>query len=187
MATLNSNMSYEEYLEHYGVKGMKWGTRRNGRPSSTPRKTERMAAKDAKESARAKMYYGEGAGVRRRQINNTVKSRSKDAAYKEAFERNLANQDLAKASSKAHSKRRRTDVVKGTAKTARGVKNVMYGNAGRASTTAVALVGVAAGAHKLGVDRLLMDKGKTFIQSQEFKRNSQRIADEVLRNMRQGQ
>lgn len=25
-----TNMSYEDYLEHYGVKGMKWGTRRGG-------------------------------------------------------------------------------------------------------------------------------------------------------------
>lgn len=185
METLVSNMSYEEYLEHYGVKGMRWGSR-SGRPSGTPRKTERMAAKDAKESAQAKMYYGEGAGIRRRQINNTVKSRSKDPAYKEAFNRNLERQDLAKASSKAHSKRKRTDVVKGTAKTSRGIINILNGNAGAASATAVGLVGLAAGAHKLGVDKMLMDKGKTFLQSQEFKRNSQRIADEVLRNMRQG-
>lgn len=183
MTTLNSGMSYEEYLEHYGVKGMKWG-KSNGRPSGTPRKTERMAAKDAKESARAKMYYGEGAGIRRRQINNTVKSRSKDAAYKEAFERNLERQDLAKASSKAHSKRKRTDVVKGAAKTSRGVINILNGNAGAAGATAVGLVGVAAGAHKLGVDKLLMDKGKTFIQSQEFKRQTRKVTEDILRNMR---
>lgn len=30
MTTLNSGMSYEDYLEHYGVKGMRWG-RRNSR------------------------------------------------------------------------------------------------------------------------------------------------------------
>lgn len=38
----------DDYLEHFGVKGMKWGVRREAR-------------KDAKESARAKMYYGEAA------------------------------------------------------------------------------------------------------------------------------
>lgn len=185
MTTLNSGMSYEDYLEHYGVKGMKWGTRRD-RPEGTPRKTDRIAAKDAKESARAKMYYGEGAGIRRRQINNTVKSRSSDPAYREAFERHLAKQDMAKASAKAHSKRRRTDVAKGTAKTSKGIINILNGNAGAASATAVGVMAVAAGAHKAGIDKVLLDKGRTIIQSQEFKRNTQRITEEVLRNMGRG-
>ena len=35
-------------LEHYGVKGMKWGVRRD-------------AKRDANKFAKAKMYYGEGA------------------------------------------------------------------------------------------------------------------------------
>ena len=39
----------DEFLAHYGVKGMKWGVRR-------------AARKDANEFAAAKMYYGKGAG-----------------------------------------------------------------------------------------------------------------------------
>lgn len=38
-------------LEHYGVKGMNWGVRRE-------------AKRDARESVRAQMSYGEGAGNR---------------------------------------------------------------------------------------------------------------------------
>lgn len=165
----------ENYLAHYGIKGMRWG-QRSSRPEGTPRKTERTASKDAKEHAQAKMYYGEGAGIRRRQINNTVKSRSKDPVYKEAFERNLANQDMAKAGAKARAKRKRTDMVKGTAKTARGIKNTVYGNAARASTTAVAVVGVAGAAHKYGVDKMILDKGKTLINSPEFKKQAAKAA-----------
>lgn len=42
-------MYYESELYHHGVKGMKWGVR----------KQRRQAKKDAKEYARAKMFYGE--------------------------------------------------------------------------------------------------------------------------------
>lgn len=113
-------------LAHYGVKGMKWGVRtRSDRPSGTPRRTERMAKRDAKEAARAKMFYGEGAGTRRKLINKSVEARAKrDPAYKEAYERNLAKQDLSKHANKAISERRRKDTTKSAVKTARGIKNL---------------------------------------------------------------
>lgn len=147
----------EESLSHYGVKGMKWG---KSSSSGTPRKTERTASKDAKEFAQAKMFYGEGAGIRRRQINNVVKDRSKDPVYKEAFDRNLANQNMAKASAKARSTRKRKDVVKSTRKTARGVNHILRGNAQYASAAAAVVVAGASYAHKQGVDKMLLDHGK---------------------------
>lgn len=64
----NKRMGHSE-LMHYGVKGMKWGVRRRAR-------------RDAKEFTQAKMYYGEGAGNRRKLIKATVKARSKDPFYK---------------------------------------------------------------------------------------------------------
>ena len=50
----------EEWLAHYGVKGMRWGVR-NDKRSGVSRKVDRDAAKDAKETTRAKLYYGDGA------------------------------------------------------------------------------------------------------------------------------
>ena len=67
----------DEFLAHYGVKGMKLGVRR-------------AARKDANEFAAAKMYYGKGAGTRRKLIKAKVETRSADPRYKEAFESNLA-------------------------------------------------------------------------------------------------
>ena len=39
----------------------------------------------------ARMYYGEGAGNRRKMIKAKVDQRSKDAAYKKAFDNHVSN------------------------------------------------------------------------------------------------
>ena len=90
-------------LYHYGVKGMKWGVRR------AERNTRKQARKDAQETARSKMYYGEGAGVRRRNINSVVRQRSKDPTYKKAFDEEYSKQDMGKARRDAERQRKRTD------------------------------------------------------------------------------
>ena len=113
-------------LYHYGIKGQKWGIRRTPEQLGyrVPRATIRTAKKDAKEYARAKMYYGEGAGTRRKLINATVNQRSKaDPEYKAEFERQLAKQDMAKHAVKARSERGRNDVKNTVVKTGRGLIN----------------------------------------------------------------
>ena len=79
----NKRMGHSE-LMHYGVKGMKRGVRRRAR-------------RDAKEFTQAKMYYGEGAGNRRKLIKATVKARSKDPFYKSEFDKAVATGNLSRA------------------------------------------------------------------------------------------
>ena len=145
-----SNPPLEDVLEHYGVKGMKWGVRRSQAAldraaGRTPRKTNRQARKDAQESARAKMYYGDGAGTRRKLIRETVDSRSKkDPKYKEAFERHSQAQDMEKHTKKAISERKSTDRKDTTKKTAKAIARQTTGEMGNsAAMVAIVLAGGA--------------------------------------------
>ena len=151
-----------DFLAHYGVKGMKWGVRKSDSTGGVPRKTDRQAKKDAKEFARAKMFYGEGAGNRRKLIKAKVEGNSKkDPNYKKAFDKHLADQDLAKHSEKAKGERKRKDVKTSTGRTFRGVSHMLRGNTQYASAAAATLVGGAMFIHKSGIDRTVFNAGKT--------------------------
>lgn len=114
----------DDIIMHFGTKGMKWGVRKDG----TRRSTDREARKDAAEYSKAQMFYGQGAGTRRKLIKNTVEAKSKkDPSYKKAFDTHLANQDMAKRASQARGERKRKDTREGIAKTARGVKSQLMG------------------------------------------------------------
>lgn len=150
----------EDVIEHFGTKGMKWGVRKSDIPGVS-RGTSRDAAKDAKEFARAKMFYGEGAGNRRKLIKGTVEGKSKkDPGYKKAFDHHLNNQDMSKHSLKARSERKRKNVQNTTAKTARGVSHMVRGNTRYASALAAGVFGAGVALHKSGVDKVILNAGK---------------------------
>lgn len=86
------------------------------------------------------MFYGEGAGTRRKLIKNTVEARSsKDPSYRKAFEAALADQDMSKHAAKARTERSRKDTTKSAAKTVRGIKNLALGT-GASVTVSSALI-----------------------------------------------
>lgn len=132
----------DDYLEHFGVKGMRWGRRKEDVPG-VPNRTSKTAQQDAKEFARAQMFYGQGAGTRRKLIKNTVEARKKqDPLYAKAFDHHVSNQDMSvhaqKAQKERHSKDRRQ-----TAKQASGhVARRLTGEMGTtAAFTAAAIAG----------------------------------------------
>jgi hypothetical protein len=151
-------MVYE--ISHHGVKGMHWGVRRNG-PTGVSNKTNRDARGDAKEFARAKMFFGEGAGTRRKLIKAAVEGKSrKDPAYKRAFDHHLAKQDMSKHAEKARSERKRKNIKKSAGRGIRGTRHILNGNSRYASAATAIAVGGALYAHKAGIDKIVLDKGK---------------------------
>lgn len=126
-------------LRHFGVKGMKWGVSRADPLSGISGRTKRAARGDANEFAKAKMFYGEGAGTRRKLIKAKVESRSKDPNYKKAFDHYSDGQNMGKRAAQARSERGRKDTVNTIGKTARGVKNLALGTGASVTIGAMAV------------------------------------------------
>ena len=172
----------DDFFAHYGVVGMKWGIRKN-RIDGVSARTSREAKKDAQEFARAKMYYGKGAGTRRKLIKNTVDAKAKkDPSYKKAFDSHLANQDMSVHASKARSQRRHTDARESTAKTTRGVYRLATGGFGATTATAGAIFGAYTLAKKTGIDQAIVRAGKQGIKSVMTSSNA-KLGAEFLKNL----
>jgi hypothetical protein len=153
----------DSFIEHFGVKGMHWGVHSTDYPGAT-RKVNREAKKDASEFARAKMFYGEGAGTRRKLIKAKVASNAKvKPGYQEAFDHHVANQDLGKHADRAISERRRKDAKASIGKTARGVNRTLNGPFA-ASLSAVAVASAYGYAKTTGLDKRLVNAGSEFIR-----------------------
>lgn len=94
---------------------MKWGVRRK-------------AKKDAKEYTKAKSFYGEGAGTRRKLIKQKVEYNSKNIpGYKEAFDHYVKNTDMSKRANQAVRERKVKDAKNSAGKAVRGVGNILAG------------------------------------------------------------
>jgi hypothetical protein len=135
-------------LRHFGVKGMHWGEHR----------ARSQAASDANEHVKAKLFYGEGAGTRRKLIKAKVETRSKNPVYKKAFEEHVAKQNLDKRASQATRVRRRKDATKFVGKTTRGVHRSLTGGFGPVTVTAATIAAGAAYLHSSGADKILIQK-----------------------------
>jgi hypothetical protein len=131
------------YLAHYGIKGMKWGVRKNNLEGVSA-KTNREARKDAQESARAKMFYGEGAGTRRKLIKAQVEAKSKrDPDYAKAFDHHLNQQDMSKHAEKARGERKGKDRRANVRKTGNAINRAINGPFAGSAAVAIVAAGAA--------------------------------------------
>ena len=115
------NNTYSSSLYHHGVKGQKWGVRRyqnedgsltkSGRrrldkDEGIKKSTTKLAEKDAKRLVDAKMFYGSGAGTRRKLLNAELTTRNSELKnYETALNRATEHVD-AKSAKKATKERK---------------------------------------------------------------------------------
>lgn len=159
-------------LEHWGLKGQKWGIRRFQNPDGTltPEGIVRYAKKDAKEYARAKMSYGTGAGTRRKLINATVKDRArKNKGYQKEFEKQLNELDMAKIAKKEGGRSHRKQQREKVGVVARGTYHTIVGDGAKVAAGVAAVAGAAKIAHDMGVDKKIYNAGKYAAERVMFK------------------
>jgi len=110
----------------------------------------KQARRDAQEYARAQMFYGEGAGIRRKLITNSVASKvERISGYHEAFTKELERQDMAEHAAAARKERRRRDASDSLQKNA---KSLATGNYANVNIVLLTVVGIGYVAHQTGYD-----------------------------------
>ena len=118
----------------------------------------REARRDAKEYARAQMFYGEGAGTRRKLITATVESKAeRNPAYARAFRTALQGQDMAEHATRAARERHVKDVTKAVTK---NTKALLTGNYKNVQSMILVLVVLGYFAHQTELDKKALEKGK---------------------------
>lgn len=176
-------------LYHHGIKGQKWGVRRFQNPDGTRidrgrareiKRNTKMAKKDAKEYARAKMYYGEGAGNRRKLIKARVNERSKDKDYKEKFDKFLNEQNMESHAHKAVQERHARDTAEATRKAIRKVPKIMA----TAASVALSVATIYTVANQLGLTKKVKELAGNVKMSVATNKLSNQSVDDFLKSLK---
>jgi hypothetical protein len=141
---------------------------------------QREARNDAREYARAQMYYGEGAGNRRKLIFTAVEDKARrDPAYARVFHTELARQDMAEHAQMARKERERADRHEAMRRNAKAFTTGNYGNA----SSSVLMLGIAAYvAHQTGLDKKAWKKGKEVYYDLKTRIQKRRAVNRVLKD-----
>lgn len=100
---------------------------------------EKMAAKDAHDWARAEMFFGEGAGVRRRHLEAQIwEKMNQIPGYEALYQKHYAAQNMIEHAEKALAERKKIDRAAKAGKNLRALKNGNF----RGLSTGLFYVGV---------------------------------------------
>jgi len=140
---------------------------------------EKLAASDAAKWARAEMFFGEGAGTRRKllaaEIDHKVETISH---YKEEFANAYLMQDMAEHAIKAAKERQHIDRA---VKISKNTRALVRGDRRGLSTGLAIIAGIAYVAHQTGYDKIALAKGKIYYRKVLLKIRSE-IATRKLRH-----
>lgn len=138
---------------------------------------KKEAQRDAHELARAQMFFGEGAGTRRKLIQATVQEKAdRDPEYARLVMREIDDQDMAEHAAAARKERRRIDQKESAKKNTRALVSGNYHN-----VQSGILLAIVAGyfAHEKGLDKIAYEKGKVVVTDVKIRikkyRNKKRL------------
>ncbi len=118
----------------------------------------KQAEKDAREWTQAKLAYGEGAGNRRKIINETVAYKMQNiAGYEDAFAAAAEHQDVAAMAKHAKRDNRRKTANQAIVRNTKAVASGKYENL---NTALLIFGGAAVVLHKTGYDKKVIDASK---------------------------
>jgi ribosomal protein L20A (L18A) len=135
-------------------------------------KLEKVAEKDAARWAAAKMFYGEGAGVRRRLLEAEIAHKTENiSGYHEMFQKAFSKQNLAEHAYKAMKERQKIDRTNIVGK---NVRALARGDVRGMSTGLIVVIGAGYIAHATGYDKIAIDKSKMYYRQLKRKYNEKK-------------
>jgi hypothetical protein len=118
----------------------------------------KIAAKDAAEWARAEMFFGEGAGTRRKLLEAEIAHKVENLSdYNELFKKAYSKQNMADHAAKAAKERKHIDRM---AKVSKNARALVHGDRRGLSTGVFVIVAIGYVAHQTGYDKVALEEGK---------------------------
>lgn len=127
---------------------------------------EKMAEQDAERWAAAEMFYGEGAGTRRKLLDAELQTKLSDGDYENAFYNAYNSLNLDKFAERAIKERQKIDRA---AKAGKNFNALKRGNLTGLSNGIFIVVGVAYVAHATGYDKKIEAKATELYRKAKVK------------------
>lgn len=143
---------------------------------------ERIAAKDAAKWAEAELFFGEGAGTRRKLLSADIGYKTENVSeYYPAFKKAYDKLNFSQLAMKAAKERQHIDRANMMGKNARAI---IRGDRRGLSTGLAIIVGVIYVAHQTGYDQKILKEGRKYYRKYSRKIKAEIAARKIKRDPR---